>query len=164
MSVRIITYEGRAVFGAEIGDDLDRTPRPPMSVARPARILLVDDEPDNREVLKLFLAWEGFVISEAGSGSEALAMVAEQVPDLILLDVMMPVMTGYELLARLKGDPAMSDTPVMMVSALTDSGAKDLALSGGAVDFLSKPVTRDEVVQGVRNILRRTFAGYRESE
>jgi CheY-like chemotaxis protein len=132
--------------------------------ARPARILVVDDERDNREVLDLVLAWEGFLISQAGSGSEALAMVAKQSPDLILLDIMMPGMTGYEVLAKLKSDPATSDTPVMMVSAIMDPNAKGKALTAGAADFLAKPIDRDQLVQQVRNLLRKSFPGYRESD
>jgi CheY-like chemotaxis protein len=131
---------------------------------RPARILLVDDEPDNLEVLDLILAWEGFVISQAGSGSEALAMVAKQSPDLILLDVMMPGMSGYEVLAKLKADPATSATPVMMVSAILDPGAKGRALTAGSDDFLSKPIDREDLVWRVRNLLGKTFAGCREDK
>ena len=130
----------------------------------PARVLIVDDDADNREVLELVLAWEGFLISGAASGAEALAMVVAQRPDLILLDVMMPVMTGYEVLAKIKADPATRDIPVMMVTALSDAKAKTLALTAGAEDFLSKPLDRDEVVRRVRTLLRKTFPGYRERE
>jgi CheY-like chemotaxis protein len=126
------------------------------------RILLVDDERDNREVLELVLAWEGFQISQADGGKEALAMVALQLPDLILLDIMMPWMTGYEVLAKLKADPATKDIPVMMVSAIMDPSAKGRALTAGAADFVSKPIDRDDLVRRVRNLLRGTCAGYRE--
>jgi DNA-binding response OmpR family regulator len=132
--------------------------------ARPARLLIVDDEADNREVLELVLAWEGFLISTASSGAEALAVVASQPPDLVLLDIMMPGMTGYEVVAKIKADAATSAIPVMMISALTDSKTKLLALTAGAEDFLSKPIDRDELVRRVRNLLRKTFPGYRESE
>ena len=130
---------------------------------RPARVLIVDDEADNREVMELVLAWEGFVISGAASGAEALAMVTAQRPDLILLDVMMPIMTGYEVLATIKADPATVDIPVMMVTALADNQAKQLALAAGAEEFLSKPIDRDDLVRRVRDVLRKTFQGYRES-
>ena len=131
---------------------------------RPARILLVDDEPDNLEVLEVVLAWEGFLVSKAGSGNEALAMVAKRSPDLILLDLMMPRMTGYEVLAKLKAERATSDIPVMMVSAIMDPNAKGKALAAGAADFLAKPIDRDDLVRRVRNLLRKSFPGYRESE
>ncbi len=129
-----------------------------------ARILLVDDEDDNREVLELVLAWEGFEISQASSGREALAKVARQAPDLILLDLMMPEMTGYEVLETLKADPATRAIPVMMVSAITDPGVKARALAAGAESFLSKPIDRDDLVQRVGALLRKTCAGYRERE
>jgi CheY-like chemotaxis protein len=130
---------------------------------RAARILIVDDEADNREVMDLVLAWEGFLISGAASGAEALAMVTAERPDLILLDVMMPLMSGYEVLTTIKADPATVDIPVMMVTALADSHTKTLALAAGAEDFLSKPLDRDELVRRVRDVLRKTFQGYRES-
>jgi CheY-like chemotaxis protein len=133
--------------------------------ARLARVLIVDDESDNRELLKLVLGWEGFVISTAASGAEALgkAMTAHP-PDLILLDIMMPGMTGYDVLAEIKADPITRAIPVMMISAMTDGKARTLSLTAGADDFFPKPIDRDELVRRVRKLLRETFPGYRESE
>ena len=80
----------------------------------PARILIVDDERRNRELLEVMLTPEGFFLQTAANGAEALAMVAEQAPDLILLDVMMPGMDGYEVTSRLKGDESTRHIPVIL--------------------------------------------------
>jgi DNA-binding response OmpR family regulator len=134
----------------------------PSIAGRPVRILIVDDERDNRELLELVLAWAGFLILTAASGEEALTTVAQQPPDLILLDVMMPGMTGYEVAAKIKGNIATKSIPVIMVSALTDRKARTLGLSAGAEDFLAKPLERAELVSRVRNCLRKTYADYHD--
>ena len=122
----------------------------------PATILIVDDEPDNRELLEVILAWEGFVILTAGSGEDALATIARQPVDLVLLDIMMPEMNGYEVVAKIKGNLATKNIPVLMISALVDVNARTLALTAGADDFLAKPLERAELVLRVRNLLRNT--------
>jgi len=120
----------------------------------PARILIVDDERRNRELLKVMLEPEGFLLDTAESGDEALAMVALQSPDLILLDVMMPGMDGYQVVGKIKSNPDMKNIPVIMLTALDDRNAKMLGLNAGAEDFLSKPVDRAELSVRVRNLLR----------
>ena len=124
----------------------------------PASILIVDDEPDNRELLEVILAWEGFVILTAASGEEALASVAQKPVDLVLLDIMMPDMNGYEVVAKIKGNLATKNIPVLMISALVDVNTRTLALTAGADDFLAKPLERAELVLRVRNLLRKTRA------
>jgi signal transduction histidine kinase len=118
------------------------------------KILIVDDEPLNRQLLEVMLAPEGFQLMTAGTGEAALEIVARQPPDLILLDVMMPGMDGFQVTARLKGDPATKAIPVIMVTALDDRDARMMGLSAGAEDFLSKPVDRAELSARVRNLLR----------
>jgi CheY-like chemotaxis protein len=125
----------------------------PDGADRPARILIVDDEHDNRELLSIILTREGFLIQTAASGPEALAIVAQQPPDLVLLDVMMPGMTGYEVTAKLKGDPATKHIPVMMVTALHGRNAMTAALSAGAEDCIIKPVDRAELLLRVKKLL-----------
>jgi CheY-like chemotaxis protein len=120
----------------------------------PERILVVDDEPDNRELLEIILEAEGFLILTAGSGAEALASVAREPPDLIVLDVMMPGMTGYEVAATLKSDPATSRIPILIFSALSDPNAKQLGVSAGADDYIAKPVEYAELVSRVKKLLR----------
>ena len=128
-------------------------PRPDIAYHQ-ARILIVDDERYNRQLLEVMLAPEGFHLLTAASGEEALAMVAQQPPDLILLDIMMPGMDGYQVAAKIKGDRATKNIPVIMVTALDDRSARMLGLSAGAEDFLSKPVDRGELCVRVRNLLR----------
>jgi CheY-like chemotaxis protein len=128
-------------------------PSPALDV-HPALILIVDDERQNRQLLEVMLAPEGFDLLTAGNGEEALAMVARHLPDLILLDVMMPGMDGYEVTARIRADPATTNIPVVIVTALEDRQARMLGLTAGAADFLTKPVDRAELSVRVRNLLR----------
>src|SRR5439155_552484 len=105
-------------------------------------------------LLAVMLAPEGFVLATAASGEEALAMVAQQPPDLVLLDVLMPGIGGYEVAAKLKGSLATKNIPIIMVTAQDDRDAKLFGLSAGAEDFLTKPLHRAELCMRVRNLLR----------
>jgi len=121
---------------------------------RGARILIVDDERQDRQLLELMLAPEGYRLSTAVSGEETLAMVEQEPPDLILLDVMMPNMDGYQTVARLKGNAASRNIPVILITTMSDRDATIIGLNSGAEDFLSKPVDRGELCARVRNLLR----------
>jgi signal transduction histidine kinase len=120
----------------------------------PPRVLIVDDERRNAELLKVMLASEGYTLLTATSGEDALALLADQQPDLILLDVMMPGMDGYQVAAKIKQNPATNNIPVIMLTALDDRNARMLGLNAGAEDFLTKPVDRAELCVRVRNLLR----------
>ncbi|HSM08299.1 MAG TPA: response regulator [Gemmatimonadota bacterium] len=136
----------------------------PGAADHQARILIVDDEPHNRSLLEVMLTPEGFQFETANSGEGALACVARQPPDLILLDVMMPDMDGYEVAARLKGDSATNHIPIIMVTALGDREAILRGLNAGAEDFLSKPVDRAGLRVRVRNLLRlKAYSDYYSS-
>jgi DNA-binding response OmpR family regulator len=124
-------------------------------VEDPASILIVDDERDNREFLQIVLAREGFLIRTAASGEEALTAVAQQPPDLILLDLMMPGMNGCEVATKLKGDVATKHIRLAIVSALDDHKTRTLVQAAGADDFFTKPMGRAEVCQRVRDLLSR---------
>ncbi|MGA3122185.1 MAG: response regulator [Polyangiaceae bacterium] len=137
--------------------DVDRALRqaPTLHFAKPpARILIVDDEQPNRQLLEGMLAPESLVIRSAESGEQAIAMVAQDPPDLILLDAMMPGMNGYQVAGAIKGNPATRNIPVIMLTAMTDPHSRMLGLKTGAEDLLSKPVNRDELCVRVRNLLR----------
>ena len=126
----------------------------PDTIEDQACILIVDDERHNRELLKVMLKPEGFLLLTAASAEEALAVVAKTPPDLILLDVMLPDMDGYEVAGKIKGDLATKDIPIIMITALDDRNARMLALSARADDFLTKPVDRAELSVRVRNLLQ----------
>jgi signal transduction histidine kinase len=121
---------------------------------QPASVLIVDDERRNRDLLGVMLKPEGFVLMSAASGEEALSMVARQPPDLILLDVMMPGMDGYEVARRIKAHHVSKNIPVIMLTALDDRDTRMHGLNAGAEDFLTKPVDRAELCVRVRNLLR----------
>jgi signal transduction histidine kinase/DNA-binding response OmpR family regulator len=119
-----------------------------------ACVLIVDDQVHNTELLKIMLAPEGYQLLTAASGEEALIIVARQPPDLILLDVMMPGMNGYEVAAKLKASLGSKHIPIIMVTALDDREGRLLGLNAGADDFLTKPIDRAELSVRVRNLLR----------
>jgi len=120
----------------------------------PARILIVDDERQNRQLLEVLLLADGYELDTAGSAEEALAAVKRQRPDLILLDIMMPGMDGYQVVARLKADPHTASIPVVMLSALDDRSSRSHGLTAGAAAFLSKPVDRLALREAVVSLLR----------
>lgn len=119
-----------------------------------ARVLVVDDVPVNRRLLEAKLAAEFFEVAMAASGAEALSLAARWSPDVILLDVMMPEMDGFETCQALKADPATAHVPVVMVTALIDRSERVRGLEAGADDFLSKPVDDATLFARLRALLR----------
>jgi diguanylate cyclase (GGDEF)-like protein/PAS domain S-box-containing protein len=119
-----------------------------------ALILIVDDEECNRKLLQLLLSADGYRTEHAVNAEQALIAVAQSTPDLILLDVMMPGMNGYELAAILKADPVTSNIPIVMLTAHVDRSARLLGLKAGAEEFLTKPFEATELSLRVRNLLR----------
>jgi PAS domain S-box-containing protein len=120
----------------------------------PSTILIVDDEPIGREMLAVLLAPQGYRLMFASNGPEALAQAAALPPDLILLDVMMPKMNGFEVCRRLRADPLLGEVPVIMLTALDDRESRLRAIEAGADDFVSKPFDRIELRGRVRTIVR----------
>jgi class 3 adenylate cyclase/CheY-like chemotaxis protein len=119
-----------------------------------ATILVVDDTPLNVKLLADLLGAKGYRTVTAASGSEALQKLAAEAPDLVLLDVMMPGMSGYEVCAAIRADPAHAMLPVVLVTALDPSKERAKGLDAGADDFLSKPVAQAELLARVRSLLR----------
>jgi signal transduction histidine kinase len=127
---------------------------PPPSTLLPPTILIVDDTPTNLEVLSDALADANYQVAIALDGLSALDQIAYKPPDLILLDVMMPGIDGFETCKRLKANPETEDIPVIFTTALSDTGDKVRGLSLGAVDYITKPFQREEVLARVGVHLR----------
>lgn len=117
------------------------------------KILVVDDVATNVKLLADLLAYEGYDVTTAASGEEALARVTDVCPDLLLLDVMMPGMSGYEVCEAIRADAATRMLPVVLVTAL-DSSERLKGLEVGADDFLTKPINKAELLARVRSLLR----------
>jgi adenylate cyclase len=120
----------------------------------PPRILIVDDNETNRCLLTARLGAEGYETREAQDGERALAVVREVAPDVILLDVMMPKIDGFEVCRRLKGDTTLGLVPIIMVTARTDSKDVVTGLNAGADEYLTKPIDHAALVARVRSMLR----------
>src|SRR5882757_3627129 len=117
-------------------------------------VLIVDDNPQNVELLQAFLEALPVKIVTASDGIEALDKVAEHDPDLILLDIMMPRMSGFQVCRKLKSDPRTRDIQILMVTALNELGDIEQASECGTDDFVSKPVNKFELLTRVKSLLR----------
>jgi class 3 adenylate cyclase/CheY-like chemotaxis protein len=123
-------------------------------VRTPPRILIVDDNPENLDIFRTRLAIHGYEILTADNGEEALALAREQQPDLILLDVMMPKMDGFEVCRRLRADPALPFMPIILATAKADSKDIVAGLEAGGDEYLTKPVDQAALVARVKSMLR----------
>ncbi len=117
-------------------------------------VLVVDDNQQNLELLQAYLEDVDCQAVPARDGLEALEIIAKEPPDLILLDVMMPKMSGFEVCKRIKNDPKTSDIPVIMVTALNEFGDIERAIDSGTDDFLSKPVNKLELLTRIKTMLK----------
>lgn len=117
-------------------------------------VLVVDDNQQNLELLQAYLEDVDCRMIPARDGLEALEIISKETPDLILLDVMMPKMSGFEVCKRLKNNQKTSDIPVIMVTALTELGDIERGIDSGTDDFLSKPVNKLELLTRVKTMLK----------
>jgi CheY-like chemotaxis protein len=155
---------------AQVADQLDLAqqeaeaaavrPRTPAAPAvsggdRPYRILVVDDEEEVRATLREYLQGEGYAVCEAADGEEALAMTFTEKPQMILLDLRLPRVDGYQVCQTLKGNPITSGIPVIMVTALNATPQKVKGIESGADDYVSKPFDLSELAARIRMVRRR---------
>ena len=120
----------------------------------PARVLIADDNAQGAELLEAYLGDSGCEVAVAYDGEETLAKVRSFRPDLVLLDIMMPKVSGFEVCKRLKADPATRDVAVLMITALDQPSDVERAVEAGTDDFLTKPINKTELVLRVRNLLQ----------
>ncbi len=129
-------------------------PIPTSSPTAPSKILIADDNEQNRELLEAYLADSAYVIEMSHDGTSTLEKVKSFQPDIVLLDIMMPKLSGYEVCQRMKADKSTHDIPILMVTALNEMGDIEKAVAAGCDDFLTKPVNRLELTTRVRSLLR----------
>ena len=148
---------------ARLNQEKDKTPI----------VLVVDDDEPSLELLQAYLEDVDCETIPAQDGLEALRIISDKTPDLVLLDIMMPKMSGFEVCKRIKNDPKTSDIPVIMVTALNEFGDIERGIDSGTDDFISKPVNKLELVTRVKTMLKlkhlsdkleRTLAYLREIE
>src|SRR6516225_4216284 len=120
------------------------------------RILVVEDQPDNRQIIRDMLAPDDYEITEAENGEEALAAIAKQRPDLILIDIQLPVMDGYTATSRIKADPALRSIPIIAVTSYVLSGEEKKARAAGCDDYVPKPFSPRQLLPKSRQHLSYT--------
>jgi len=133
------------------------TPASATSLAKPL-VLIVEDEASLVTMLRYNLEKQGFRVDEAGDGQEAMARIAENTPDLVLLDWMLPVMSGIEVCRQIRRRPSTRELPVIMVTARTEDQDAVRGLNTGADDYINKPVNMDALLARMRALLRRSNA------
>jgi len=133
-----------------VGEAVDR-----RTSRRPQRVLIVDDSPDIRELWRLWLTFWGFAVEEARNGSEALEKATAATPDLVLMDLWMPVLDGMEALKRLKSDTRTARVPVLALSAQSDAPDPSAVVRAGADAFVAKPCDPDLLLEHIRSAMRR---------
>src|SRR6266446_4906972 len=118
------------------------------------RILVVEDQEDNRQIVRDLLMANDYEMTEAENGEEALAVVAKNRPDLILMDIQLPIMDGYEATRRIKADPSLSSIPIIAVTSYALSGDEEKARAAGCDDFVPKPYSPRQLLAKIREFLR----------
>ena len=119
------------------------------------KILIAEDEPDIRDLITFTLQFAGYDVVSASNGEDALALAREEVPDLVLMDVRMPRMTGYEACAAMKADPKLKDVPVIFLSAKGQDSEIQSGLQAGAIEYLLKPFAPEQLTQRIRAVMQK---------
>jgi two-component system, OmpR family, alkaline phosphatase synthesis response regulator PhoP len=127
------------------------SPAPP---ARPARVLIAEDNPQGAELVEAYLAETDYAIETAADGEEALRKALADPPDLVLLDIMMPRLSGFEVCKQLRADPRTAGVAVLMITALDQPSDVEKAVEAGCDDFLTKPLNKTELLVRVRALLK----------
>jgi two-component system cell cycle response regulator DivK len=117
------------------------------------RILVVEDQEDNRQILRDLLGSAGYELTEAENGEEAIAAVANGRPDLILMDIQLPVMDGYEATRRIRTNPDLKSVPIIAVTSYALTGDEDKAIAAGCNGYVSKPYSPRDLLAKVRSYL-----------
>jgi two-component system, cell cycle response regulator DivK len=117
------------------------------------RILVVEDQEDNRQIIRDMLSTTDYQITEAVNGEEALAAVAKERPDLILMDIQMPILDGYEATRRIKANPALNSIPIIAVTSYALSGDDQKARAAGCDDYVPKPYSPRQLLAKIRQYL-----------
>jgi two-component system, cell cycle response regulator DivK len=117
------------------------------------RILVVEDQPDNRQIIRDMLAPTDYEISEVENGEEALVAIAKQRPDLILMDIQLPIMDGYEATRRIKADPALQSIPIIAVTSYALSGEEKKARAAGCDEYVPKPFSPRQLLAKIRQYM-----------
>jgi DNA-binding response OmpR family regulator len=116
-------------------------------------ILVTDDEPTTRSLLRLILLREAYQVFEAVDGLDALEQIEASIPDVLILDVMMPNMNGFEVCQRLRADDRTASLPILMLSAKTDEKSIGQGLAAGATRYLTKPISTEVLIENVREVI-----------
>jgi CheY-like chemotaxis protein len=126
-----------------------------MSSTSTSRILLIDDSSTNNLLFQSIFEEAGYKVSICFNGKEALRQIHKEIPDLVMLDVMMPGMDGFEVLNSIKTNSATSHIPVIMLTAKNDQESRERALSMGAIDYILKPIGINEILDVVSKVLQK---------
>ena len=118
------------------------------------RILVVEDQPDSRQIIRDMLAATDYEITEAEDGEQALAAIAKQRPDLILMDIQLPIMDGYAATRLIKADPALRSIPIIAVTSYALTGEENIAKAAGCDDYVPKPFSPRQLLPKIRHYLQ----------
>lgn len=127
---------------------------PASPAERPARILIAEDDAQSAELLEAYLAGTGYEVQSAADGQEALTKIQAWRPDLILLDVMMPRISGFQVCKQVRSDPATRAVAILMITALDQPSDVERAVDAGTDDFLTKPINKNELLLRVESLLK----------